>query len=311
MIREEMPDKRVYTYASETGDAQIVVYRLFPGIEVAYIMVHMEELDLTEAEQGIREAYVGFHYCSEGRIEQQVGNEFFYLMPGDCSVVLRDKSNKQFRFPLGHYHGISIGIDVGVAQDLFAEFMGSAAFSPYNAAKRLCGEHYSALIRSSDSIRHVFAESYSVDESQRANYLKVKLLELIYILNRMADTGFQDSCTYVPRTQAEVVKQAAAYIAEHLNEKLPLKELSTKFGVSETYLQNSFKAVYGTSVSNFVRMQKMQCAAQVLIHSSRSVDDIADEFGYINESKFSAAFKRIMGDSPSTYRREHSKIRIL
>ena len=92
---------------------------------------------------------------------------------------------------------------------------------------------------------------------------------------------------------------------------MTLKELSALFNVSETYLQSSFRAVYGMPVISFIRAQKMQSAAQALIHTTRSVDEIAEEFGYINESKFSAAFKKIMGESPSTYRREHSKIKIV
>ena len=64
-------------------------------------------------------------------------------------------------------------------------------------------------------------------------------------------------------------------------------------------------------VISFIRAQKMQCAAQVLIHTDRGVDSIAEEFGYVNESKFSAVFKKIMGDAPSIYRKEHSKIKIL
>lgn len=65
--------------------------------------------------------------------------------------------------------------------------------------------------------------------------------------------------------------------------------------------------VYGMPVVSFLRAQKMQCAAQVLIHTQRSIQDIAAEYGYENEGKFSTAFK---GDSPSVYRKEHSKIKI-
>ncbi|MBQ8401018.1 MAG: helix-turn-helix domain-containing protein, partial [Clostridia bacterium] len=57
--------------------------------------------------------------------------------------------------------------------------------------------------------------------------------------------------------------------------------------------------------------QKMQKAAQVLIHTERSIDDIAEDFGSINESKFSAVFRKIMGDTPSVYRNEHTKLKIL
>ena len=34
-----------YFYSDENGDAHAAVYRVFPGIEVAYISVHMADFD--------------------------------------------------------------------------------------------------------------------------------------------------------------------------------------------------------------------------------------------------------------------------
>ena len=79
---------REYSYSDDTGDAKAVVYHLFPGVEVAYISVHMADFDFGLFEQGERKNYVSIHYCAEGRIEQQVNDEFFYLMPGDCSFAI-------------------------------------------------------------------------------------------------------------------------------------------------------------------------------------------------------------------------------
>ena len=310
-VTNEAAGKREYFYENETGDAQIVVYDLFPGIEVAYASVHMDQFDFAETEKSFRKRYVGFHYCREGRIEQEADNEFFYLMPGDCSVVIQDRQAKKFSLPLKHYHGISIGIDVDAAPDPFAAYLGKDAITPMNVAKMLCGEKHSVILRSVEQLKHIFTESYAVDESLRRDYLKVKLLELMLVLHQLACSGTNSAQTSVPRTQAELVKQVAAHISKNINAKLNVKELSTMFNVSETYLQSSFRAVYGMPVISFIRAQKMQSAAQVLIHTNRSVDEIAEEFGYINESKFSAAFKKIIGDSPSTYRREHSKIKIV
>ena len=307
----EIPGKREYFYENETGDAQIIVYELFPGIEVAYASVHMDCFDFSETEGAFREKYVGFHYCREGRIEQEADGEFFYLMPGDCSVVIQDKKVKQYSLPLKHYHGISIGIDIDAAPEIFAAYLGKQEISPLLIAKRLCGDRHSTILRSVDQLKHIFTESYSVDENLRMDYLKVKLLELLVLLHQLGHAGFSGQENSVPRTQAELVKQAAKYISQNINAKLSLKGLSARFAVSETYLQSSFRAVYGMPVISFIRAQKMQSAAQTLIHTTRSVDEIAEEFGYINESKFSAAFKKIMGDSPSTYRREHSKVKIV
>lgn len=50
-----------YSYSDDTGDAQAVVYHLFPGVEVVYISVHMETFDFGLFEQGERNNYCLFH----------------------------------------------------------------------------------------------------------------------------------------------------------------------------------------------------------------------------------------------------------
>lgn len=300
----------IYTYEDEKGDAQIKVYHVFPGLEVAYASVHNSWIDFTDIEGYGDDGYIGFHYCKEGRIEQETDDEFFYLMPGDCSVLIQNQHMKKFSLPLKHYHGISIGIDMIKIQSRFSDFLGNDSIEPRNLAKKLCGERHSVVLRNVEPLKHIFSESYQVPEEQRVDYIKIKILELLFVMSKLDDISGTNEENYVPRSQAELVKKAAAYITENINDKLSLNDLTAMFGVSDTYLQKAFRSVYGVTVASFVRIQKMQNAAQELIHTDRTIDEIAEEFGYINESKFSAAFKKIMGDSPSVFRREHSKIKI-
>ncbi len=307
----ETDNATIYRYDDETGDAEIKVYHVFPGLEVAYASAHTNEIDFLEAEKGSRDRYIGFHYCKEGRIEQEVDNEFFYLMPGDCSVLIHDKQIKKFKLPLNHYHGICIAFDTRILNRKFSEFLGNGEIEPANVAKRLCGDSHSVILRNVEPLKHIFTESYDIPEEQRADYIKIKILELLFVMSKFDISEINNSIKYVPRAQTDIVKRVALYIAENMTGNLSIQKLTSEFGVSDTYLQKAFRAVYGMSVAAFVRVQKMQNAAQELIHTNRTVDEIADAFGYINESKFSAAFKKIMGDTPSTFRREHSKIKIL
>ncbi len=303
--------KQEYSFSNDTGDAKIIVYHIFPGIEVVYASVHMDHFDFKEIEQEHCEQYVGFHYCKEGRIEQEVDNDFFYLMPGDCSVVIRDRDIKKFSLPMKHYHGISIGINMDAISDLISDFLKYCHIDPMEIGKRICGKNHAAILRSNAAIESILSAFYHIREEQRLDYLKIKIPDFLYVLGNMELSESALEETTIPRSQVEFVKQAAEYILENINVKMTVKDLTMKFGVSDTYLQNSFRLVYGMPVISFIRAQKMQCAAQVLIHTERSVDDIAEEFGYSNESKFSAVFKKIMGDPPSVYRKEHSKIKIL
>ncbi len=300
-----------YSFNNDTGDAQAYVYHLFPGVEVAYITVHMADFDFGLFEEGERKNYVTIHYCKEGRIEQEVNQEFFYLMPGDCSFAVQDRTQKMFQLPLKHYHGISIGIDLAVKENPLLSYLESCDCSQDEALRHICGGMCHIVLRSSAIAKKFFEDLYDVEVEQRLDYLRVKMPELFYRMKHAkTDSNYYDR-NLVPRTQVEIVKAVSDYISENLNEKITLKQLTSKFGISDTYLQNAFRSVYGMPVISFIRAQKMQSAAQVLIHTTRTIDEIAEEFGYENESKFSAAFKKIMGDTPGVYRKEHSKITIL
>lgn len=303
--------KKEYFYTDDSGDAQAYVYRLFPGVEVAYITVHMADFDFGLFEEGERKNCVTIHYCKDGRIEQEIDQEFFYLMPGDCSFAVQNRTQKMFRLPLKHYHGISIGIDLDVKENPLLLYMESCACSPYEALKHILGGMRHIVLRSSAIAKKFFEDLYEVESEQRLDYLFVKMPELFYRMKyAKTDSNYYDR-NVVPRSQVEIVKEVSDYITENLNEKITLKQLTLEFGVSDTYLQNAFRSVYGMPVISFIRAQKMQSAAKVLIHTTRTIDEIAQEFGYENESKFSAAFKKIMGDTPGVYRKEHSKIKII
>lgn len=306
---EKLHEIKEYFYTNQSGDAQITVYRVFPGIEIAYVSVHMMDFDFGLIEQDFCKNYVRIHYCKEGRIEQEIGNEFFYLMQGDCSIVIQDKCQKRFQVPLKHYHGISIGINFDVVPNFFIEFLENCNIFPFDVVKQICGENRYAILRSTQEIKSFFEELYKVNSLENLDYLRIKLPELFYKIKYVKLDNYEKNL--VPHTQVELVKRVANYISQNINEKITIKKLTMEFGISVTYLQNSFRSVYGMPVISFIRVQKMQSAAQVLIHTTLTIDEIAEKFGYENESKFSSAFKKIMGDSPSVYRREHSKVKIM
>lgn len=300
-----------YSYSDDSGDAQIMVYHLFPGVEAAFVTAHMGEFDFSFIEKYHTHSYALIHYCREGRIEQESRNEFFYLMPGDCSIMVENQLQEKFKLPLKHYHGISIGIDLDRKSNPLFTYLESCDCTPQDALAHICGGLSSIVLRSSKIAKKFFEEMYEIDFEERFAFLRVKMPELFFRMKHAKTERSYYDRNLVPRTQVEIVKAVSQYITDHLNEKITMKQLTQEFSVSDTYLQNAFRSVYGMPVISFIRVQKMQSAAQVLIHTTQSVEEIALNFGYENESKFSSAFKKIMGDSPGVYRKEHSKVKII
>lgn len=298
-------EKKEYTYTNEVGDATITVYDVFPGVQLAYHSVHMDKLDLNMSVSG---NFVEILHCKEGRIEQEFEDEFFYLMPGDLSIAIKTQRVKAFHFPLQHYHGITIGIDLDRISDGTSSFMEEAGVQPLEIAKKLCGNKNSFITRSEKYVEHIFSELYDVPENIKLGYFKLKIMELLLILSEKGLNVNQiEQHAHLSKLQVQLANQIAAYLSENMGQHITIEELAKRFNVSVTHLKSVFKAVYGVPVFSYIRIQKMQSAAQVLIHTDEAIAEIAYQFGYSNISKFSAAFQKIMGDTPSEYRKEHRK----
>lgn len=99
------------------------------------------------------------------------------------------------------------------------------------------------------------------------------------------------------------MKQLAEALTCDLDTHPPLAALAAQYGMSLTALKDCFKAVYGKPIATFQREYRMQVAARWLVETGLSVAEIAGRLGYENPNKFSSAFKRVIGETPSAYRR--------
>lgn len=80
-------------------------------------------------------------------------------------------------------------------------------------------------------------------------------------------------------------------------------ELARLVGLSPTALKSCFKGVYGMPPYTYLRTYRMERASEMLRQGELPVSDIAATVGYGSPSKFTAAFKALMGVTPSAYRR--------
>lgn len=300
-----MEDFRRFRLESGDGDAEFIVHRVFEGIELTFNAVHMPACALGASHPS---HCIEIHHCREGRLEQQLDDTFFYLSEGDLSVSIRHNKGISYKFPLKHYHGVTISIDTDIAPACFSCFLKDVEVSPMAVAKKLCGENKSYVARSAPFVEHIFSELYTVPEKIQKGYFKVKVLELLLMLSGIQAEIKPEDKAALPPEQARLAAAVGTVIAEELHHRISLEQLTKRFGVSSVGLQNAFKGVYGMPIISYVRLCKMQRAALDLIQTERSVLEIAGELGYDNASKFADAFKKLMGETPSEYRKNHSKI---
>lgn len=292
-------DCTVYRMTDAPEESRITAYTVFPGIQIVYRNIHSPNCRIRQKTTNI---ILEISHCREGRLEYEADDTCCYLMPGDIAIMHRHSADYSALFPLQHYHGISVIVDLSETPRCLSCFLADVTVSPHDLADKFCSDRPFFVARSGPRIEHIFSELYQVPEELKQGYFKVKVLELMLFLSALSMDTDETPSRSCPRPHVVLAKNVHHYLTEHISDRITLEQLSSVFHISGTTIKNSFRTVYGVSVYNFIRTKKMQMAAELLLHSDLTIMDIAGQFGYDNASKFSGAFKDVLGLSPSEYR---------
>lgn len=80
-----------------------------------------------------------------------------------------------------------------------------------------------------------------------------------------------------------------------------LDELADKYGISKTNLKNCFKEVYGKPIYKWRKEYRLDYACRLIKKRDLNISEISKKVGYSSPSKFSQAFKKYVGCTPSEY----------
>ena len=84
-------------------------------------------------------------------------------------------------------------------------------------------------------------------------------------------------------------------------------ELARKAGCSTAHLSRTMHACLGLTPSEWLMSQRMNRATQLLEATSLSILEVAGESGFENLSHFHRSFRRVKGETPLQYRKQHSR----
>ena len=68
-------------------------------------------------------------------------------------------------------------------------------------------------------------------------------------------------------------------------------------------MKQCFKGIYGVSMYAYMKEYRMNAAALMLKNTDEPVIAVAGKVGYTNPGKFSAAFRSVLGVTPTEYRK--------
>ncbi|MFD0701435.1 AraC family transcriptional regulator [Myroides pelagicus] len=101
------------------------------------------------------------------------------------------------------------------------------------------------------------------------------------------------------------------YIQQYIREpdKLKVQEMAAYFSLAPNYLGSYFRKHCGESLQVYIAQYKIRLIEHRLRFSSMRIGEIADEFGFTDESHINKFFKRYHSVSMSVYRKQQFKER--
>lgn len=163
----------VFKMKNETGEGIMTRYPVLRGIELIYNDMHIANVRKEENKAPCPDV-MEINHCREGRFECEFPDgRTAYLGAGDLAVNMLTHPSSNSWFPLSHYHGISVMVDLPAAQETLRQIsftMGETAVDLYALRDRLCGGDSCFIMRATESIQHIFSELYAVPPAVRSGY---------------------------------------------------------------------------------------------------------------------------------------------
>lgn len=105
-------------------------------------------------------------------------------------------------------------------------------------------------------------------------------------------------------SEPAAIAKARKFIHANLDQPLPLGLVARHAGLSESHFCRLFKESAGLTLTDYVNRCRIDWAKRELLKPEARISEIAFLIGYQSLSQFNRSFARIVGLSPTLYRRE-------
>jgi len=222
---------------------------------------------------------------------------------------LLEYEGKQYRIPAGQFFWIDCQNaqtyctepNAGKWRVLWVHFFGGAARFYYDSFLQQTGGSPVGKLSSESSAYTVLRQLLALHDSERPQAERDLLSTSL--LTQLLSQLLLDTSTPVQKQIPVLMLQIRSFLTEHYAEKLTLSQLGSQFGLSACYLQRQFKQHFGQSPAEFLMLQRIIHAKELLRTTQRPIGEIALSVGFENFGYFTRLFHRHEGLSPLAYRR--------
>lgn len=169
---------------------------------------------------------------------------------------------------------------------------------------------YAAMELLISCFQYVSSDEIVTMEEHRKNILPAKLeiiyfchskKELMSVMNETIAKLLKHDQDVKSDKKQQMAKQIMDYICENYTQDISLDELSEKFMISKTYINNLLKNFYHKSFLEILQDYRLKEAKRMILENHYKISEIAEKVGYHDISYFIRVFKKKYGVTPNNY----------
>lgn len=293
----------IYTMAEENSMSRMITYRLYPGIEL--VLNDFKESYAWSGKWRQEEEFYQIYYSHNGIYQTELSkNKFSYGIPGNLMILnnCRESLGSKMTMNLQGFHVM-----------IFPERLDKEIAKEWKKQFHLNIDSIILMIKEIEKIKvvpcgegllHVCKELFELLYNSEVGIVRLKLLEFFHLIIK-EDFKFENCNRVFSKEQIEKTKAIKDMIETDLSKHYTIKELCDTYHISTTIFKECFKLIFQYPPYEYLRIARMNKAAEYLIDSNRSIIDIGKLLGYENPSNFTRTFKDIYGVLPKDYRNKN------
>lgn len=243
-------------------------------------------------------------YCLQGN-KEIVYDKRHRIKKGD---IVYFRPSKKYSCHFLNYESICFIVDLDSIKDILAKYKCEKYLFKWNRyIDSICKQDDIVIESAPNFVSTLANETKGIEITNFFDYIKFK--EMILNHFRYFLRLRENRCCLLNKNRDDMkyVWEAEKIIMNNLENELLIQDLADRLDISTYKLQKIFKETKGTTVYDFIRKTKIDESKLLLKDTDWPIICIAHNLGYENPSKFSSAFKDIVGLTPTEYRRRFRK----
>jgi AraC-like DNA-binding protein len=235
------------------------------------------------------------------RIESRQLARLFDLLP-DVAFFVKDR---QGRFQALNRRGCEF---CGVPSERAALGKTDFDFVPHSRAAEYQRDDRQVLRSGRSIVNRVESEPQSTSDAAKAHFILTSKIPLRDTRKRVIGlAGISRRVEQVRERPAAVTRLAEVLETIHdpAHAAVTNAELALRAGLSVSQFERVFRSSLGLSPRQYLVRIRVEESARALAEGHESITAIAQRFGFYDHAHFTRSFRKIMGTTPSAYRREH------